>query len=137
MFVNLRKDLIPGALSPRYGSILFLASRYEGFSLSLIEGMSQGLVPISYPVGVAPEVIKNGENGYLINSQEEAIACTRELLSNNETRLAMAAKAKETAQQFKSERIAQNLLDLYRHIKDEKRKSNQRQSGASDILELS
>jgi glycosyltransferase involved in cell wall biosynthesis len=137
MFVNLRKDLIPGALSPRYGSILFLASRYEGFSLSLIEGMSQGLVPISYPVGVAPEVIKNGENGYLINSQEEAIARARELLNDNDARLAMAAKAKETAQQFKSERIAENLLDLYRHIKDEKRKSNQRQSGASDILELS
>src|SRR3989344_5373477 len=63
MFVNLRKDLIPGALAPLYGSILFLSSRYEGFSLSLIEGMSQGLVPITFSVGIAPEIIRHGENG--------------------------------------------------------------------------
>ena len=28
--------------------------------------MSQGLVPVSYSVGVAPEIIRNGENGFLV-----------------------------------------------------------------------
>ncbi|MDP2665134.1 MAG: glycosyltransferase family 4 protein [bacterium] len=116
MFVNLRKDLIPGALAPLYGSILFLSSRYEGFSLSLVEGMSQGLVPIAFPVGVAPEIIRDGENGFLVSSIEEAIARAQELLGDEAKRLAMAVSAKLIAEQFKSERIARELEELYRHI---------------------
>lgn len=122
MFVNLRKDLIPGALAPLCGSILFLSSRYEGFSLSLVEGMSQGLVPITFPVGVAPEIIKDGENGFIVNSTEEAITRAKELLRNEELRLSMSAKAKDTAQRFKSERIAGDLLSLYREIKNKGQK---------------
>ena len=121
MFVNLRKDLIPGALAPLYGGILFLSSRYEGFSLSLVEGMSQGLVPIAFPVGVAPEIIRDGENGFLVSSIEEAIARAQELLNDEAKRLAMATSAKLTAGQFKSERIARELEELYRHIIHEHR----------------
>lgn len=119
MFVNLRKDLIPGALSKLYGSVLFMPSRYEGFSLSLIEGMSQGLVPVSYPVGVAPEAIRDGENGFIVTSHEEAKARTEELLGNDEKRLAMAAAARETAQQFTADRLAGQLLNLYRKVREE------------------
>jgi len=128
MYVNLRKDLIPGALAPLYGSILFLSSRYEGFSLSLVEGMSQGLVPISFLVGVAPEIIRNGENGFLVHSGEEAERRAQELLDDDNKRLAMAAAAKQTAEQFRSDRIANDLIVLYRRIKDERRRKNR--SGA-------
>ena len=128
MYVNLRKDLIPGALAPLYGSILFLSSQYEGFSLSLVEGMSQGLVPISFPVGVAPEIIRNGENGFLVTTVQEAERCAQELLGNNEKRLAMAAAAKQTAEQFRSARIANDLLVLYRHIKEERRRKNRNEN---------
>lgn len=119
MYVNLRKDLIPGALAPLYGSILFVSSRYEGFSLSLVEGMSQGLVPIAFPVGVAPEIIRDGENGFLVSSVEQATARAQELLGNEDKRLAMAASAKQTAGQFRSERIARDLETLYRHVKED------------------
>lgn len=116
---NLRKELIPEVLSRRYGSILFVSSRYEGFSLSLIEGMSQGLVPISYPVGVAPEIILDGKNGFLVSSNEEAEERVRELLSDTEKRLAMAEAARKTAERFRSGIIADELLALYREIKKE------------------
>jgi len=118
LYVNLRKDLIPGALAPLYGSILFISSRYEGFSLSLIEGMSQGLVPITFPVGVATEIICDGENGFLVSSVEQAIARAQELLDNEEKRLAMAVSAKQTTEQFRSKRIAEDLETLYRRIKE-------------------
>ena len=119
MYVNMRKDIIPGILSRRYGSILFISSRYEGFSLSLIEGMSQGLVPISYPVGVAPEIIVDGENGFLVSSNEEARERAKELLSNPDKRLAMAEAARKTSTKFRSNVIADKLLKLYRDIKTE------------------
>lgn len=124
MYVNLRKDLIPGALAPLFGSILFLSSRYEGFSLSLIEGMSQGLVPISFPVGVAPEIIQNGENGFIVFTEQEAEERARELLNDNEKRLLMASKAKKTAEKFCSKNIATELTSLYRNIKKEYKKGN-------------
>ena len=119
MYVNMRKDIIPGILSRRYGSILFISSRYEGFSLSLIEGMSQGLVPISYPVGVAPEIIVDGENGFLVSSNEEARERAKELLSNPDKRIAMAEAARKTSTKFRSNVIADKLLKLYRDIKME------------------
>lgn len=119
MFVNLRKDLIPGALAQLYGSILFLSSRYEGFSLSLIEGMSQGLVPISFPVGVAPEIIQNGTNGFLVKTEKEAEIRARELLSDDKKRLSMAEEAQKTSRQFQSSKIAQELVVLYQKVKRE------------------
>ncbi|MFA5745149.1 MAG: glycosyltransferase family 4 protein [Candidatus Paceibacterota bacterium] len=128
IYVNLRKDLIPGALAPLYGSILFLSSRYEGFSLSLVEGMSQGLVPIAFEVGVAPEIIHNGENGFLVSTVDEAIKRAQELLNNDERRLAMAKEAKHTAKQFRSSDIANNLQILYRTIKEERRNTNENNS---------
>ena len=124
MYVNLRKDLIPGALAPLFGSILFISSRYEGFSLSLVEGMSQGLVPISFSVGVAPEIIRNGENGFIVSTEKEAEMCAQQLLSDTEMRLRMAVEAKKTAEKFCSARIANDLLNLYRSIKEDRRRKN-------------
>lgn len=124
MFTNLRKDLIPGALAPLYGSVLFLSSRYEGFSLSLIEGMSQGLVPIAYPVGVAPEIIQDGVNGYIVHTQEEARERAAELLADEQKRLAMAASAQMSAAPFRSKNIAGQLLKLYHSLREERRTTN-------------
>lgn len=130
MFVNLRKDLIPGVLAPLYGSILFLSSRYEGFSLSLVEGMSQGLVPISFPVGVAAEIIRDGENGFIVHSEKEAEEKARLLLADDTLRLAMAAKAKYTVDQFRSTVIAEELTTLYRQIKEARRQKNKMNGAA-------
>jgi glycosyltransferase involved in cell wall biosynthesis len=130
MYTNLRKDLIPGALAPLYGSILFLSSRYEGFSLSLIEGMSQGLVPITFAVGVAPEIIEHGKNGFIVKSEKEAEMFVRELTRDQDKRLAMARAAQETSLQFTSTRIAKNLIDLYQEIKSEHRAKRKNGSSA-------
>lgn len=116
VFSNTRKDKLPDMLRPLRGGILFIPSRYEGFSLSLIEGMSQGLVPIVYSVGVAPEIIKNGENGFVVSSQAEAVEKTQQLLADVEMRKRLSEKASETARQFSSNIIAQKLMKLYASI---------------------
>ncbi len=116
VFTNLRKDLIPNVLRPLAGSILFLPSRYEGFSLSLVEGMSQGLIPITYPVGVAPEIILNAKNGFIIKSQSEATHRVRELMKNSLLRRRMSLHALETANRFRSEIMASKLINFYRSV---------------------
>jgi glycosyltransferase involved in cell wall biosynthesis len=112
---NIQKEHIPDFLADKAGSILLITSRYEGFSLSLIEGMSQGLIPVTYPVGIAPEIIRNGQNGFLVHSQSEgrkAIEYLLHLSKDQRHRLALAAR--ETAKSFSSKVIAKRLIQVYK-----------------------
>jgi glycosyltransferase involved in cell wall biosynthesis len=120
VFTNFKKDLIPNVLRPLAGSIIFIPSRYEGFSLSLIEGMSQGLIPITYSVGVAPEIIINGKNGFLVKNQKEAIERAKEIIGNKIKSKKMGLNALATAQQFRSDLMANKLFDFYRRVLSKK-----------------
>ncbi|MCX6793367.1 MAG: glycosyltransferase family 4 protein [Candidatus Falkowbacteria bacterium] len=116
VLANYDKTLIPELFDSLTGSIVFISSRYEGFSLSLIEAMSRGMVPLSYPVGVAPEIIINGQNGFLVKNQREVISYTKLLLENNALRKKMSLAAYETAQQFTADKMIEQFIDLYKKI---------------------
>lgn len=116
IIANAAKDSIPNLLTKYAGGIAVLTSRYEGFSLSLIEVMSQGLVPISFSVGVAPEIIHNGENGFIVNNLEEAEEKIKILLHDTALRHRLALAAKETAKQFRSDIMIEKTIDLYKKI---------------------
>lgn len=116
VMANVSKENIPTLLSQRAGSIALLTSRYEGFSLSLVEAMSQQLVPVTFPVGIAPEIIRDGENGYIVNNVEEAMKKTRLLLNDASLRNELSLNAKETARQFRSETLINQTISLYREI---------------------
>lgn len=112
-YPNLKRRDVPKILKKNYGDFLINTSRYEGFSLSLVEAMSQGLIPISFSVGVAPEIIKNGQNGFLVNSVRQMIFKINKLSKDKEKRSQMAKSAMETAKMFKVEAMVQKYLDLY------------------------
>lgn len=113
-YANLKKKDIPDLLASKAGSILLITSRYEGFSLSLVEGMSQGLIPVTYPVGIAPEIIQNGKNGYLVHSQAEGKKAIEHLLRlSTEDRLRFAQAAQETSRKFDAKTISKRLLAVY------------------------
>src|SRR3989344_8357751 len=116
MWANLPKERLPSYLQPFRGSILFIPSRYEGFSLSLIEGMSQGLIPVIYPVGVAPEIIRNGENGFIVSSQAEAIERTSQLLEDASLRERLSVEASKTARKSSRDTFAKTIMELYNKI---------------------
>lgn len=113
---NVKKDEIPTLLAPLCGSILFISSRYEGFSLSLVEGMSQGLIPVTYSVGIVPEIIVNGENGYIVSSQNEAVEKINLILSDRTLRERLSKEAQKTSEQFSSNKIAKKLIKLYESV---------------------
>ncbi len=48
-----------------------VSSNYEGFCLVIPEALSHGIPVITTPVGVAPEIIKNGVNGYLFGIKDD------------------------------------------------------------------
>ncbi len=113
---NIVKTDIPAKLLTLKGGILLIPSRYEGFSLSLIEGMSQGLVPIIFPVWVAPEIIRDGENGYIVTTLAEAEDRMRLLLGDNVLRKRLSLNAEKTAGEFHSEGLVKNMTQLYKKI---------------------
>jgi len=80
----------------RAGDIYIHTSRYESCSLSLMEAMASGLVPVSFPAGMAPIQIQNGVNGYIVNSVEEMVQCVQELITDPEKRTSLGAAATET-----------------------------------------
>lgn len=113
---NFPKDKISKVLHSYRGSIFLLTSRYEGFSLSLIEAMSQGLIPVAFPVGVAPEIIINGKNGYLVNSTKEARVRIKEILGDDNLRMNMSRVAYLTSLKFKAHILAKKLVSLYKQV---------------------
>lgn len=116
VLANYDKTLIPELFDSLTGSIVFISSRYEGFSLSLIEAMSRGMIPLTYPVGVAPEIIINGQNGFLVKNQKEVITYTKLLLENKTLRKKMSLQAYETAQQFTADKMIEQFINLYRKV---------------------
>lgn len=98
------------------GSFIIITSRYEGFSLSLVEAMSQGLIPITYSVGIAPEIIKNGENGYIVKSIKSAEKIIKELLNKPDELHRLSMAASKTARLFSADKMAKELISLYKEV---------------------
>ncbi|MFH1827111.1 MAG: glycosyltransferase family 4 protein [bacterium] len=120
LFLNVSKKQIPDILHLERGSICLLTSRYEGFSLSLVEAMSQGIIPISYSVGIAPEIIVNGKNGYLVSSIKEAKARIKEILKSDKLRTDLSYNAYKTSTKFRADILAKKLVILYEGITGKK-----------------
>lgn len=112
-YFSLKKKLIPRVLNGHYGDIYVNTGRYEGFCLSLVEAMSQGLVPVIFPIGVAPEIIENGKNGYIVNSLEEMENKIKHLIGRKELRAKMAEAAVETSKMFEPQKIIPQYINLY------------------------
>ncbi|MCA3269422.1 MAG: glycosyltransferase family 4 protein, partial [Thalassospira sp.] len=101
------------------GHILVLASRQENLPMSILEAMAYGLVVVSTPVGAVPQVLKDGESGYLVAmGDEDALAAAlREALLNPSRSAAMAAKAKRFfAENLTIEAYIPRLVRIYQEL---------------------
>jgi len=81
------------------GSDVFVsASQSEGLSNALIESMYLGCVPVSTRSGGADEIIRNGENGILLNYGDESqmAAAIMQLYRNPDLRETLALQAEKT-----------------------------------------
>lgn len=128
-YLNLPKEEIHSVLRKKRGSVVLLTSRYEGFSLSLVEAMSQGLIPVAYPVGVVPELIQHGVNGFIVRTLQEARKAIQILSKDEEKRRLMSAAAAKSVRHFRGEAMALHLKELYEKVINTR--------GESAILEAS
>ena len=78
--------------------IFVLPSYYEGSPNALKEAMASGIPCIATTVGTIPEIIKDGENGYLYEpgNIEQLSDCLEKLVDDCETRKAFSRNGIET-----------------------------------------
>lgn len=80
-FYGMQKDVLPYY---NISDIVVIASKYEGICFSVIEAMACERIVVSSAVGLIPNVITDGLNGFLVHGKEtdEGIEIDAENLSN-------------------------------------------------------
>lgn len=90
-------------------SIFVVSSEYEGFSIALIEAMSNGIACISYDCPTGPgEILTNDYDGILVENQNEpemAIAM-EELINNPTKRNTLGKNAKESVKKYDIKQVS-------------------------------
>jgi glycosyltransferase involved in cell wall biosynthesis len=101
-----RSDLLGGARA-----LLHLIGFDEPFGFSVVEAMACGTPVITHPRGSMPEIVREGENGFLVASVDDAVDAVRASAGMN--RLAVRASVED---RFDANRMVDDYLALYRRI---------------------
>jgi glycosyltransferase involved in cell wall biosynthesis len=77
--------------------VLAVPSEYEGFGIVYMEGMGYGLPALATTAGAAPEIVTDGENGFLVEPDDvTALAGRIETLAGDRALLARMSAAART-----------------------------------------
>jgi glycosyltransferase involved in cell wall biosynthesis len=101
-----RGDLLGGARA-----LLHLVNFDEPFGFSVVEAMACGTPVIASARGSMPEIVRDGENGFLVGSLDEAVAAVH--ASEGLDRTVVRASVE---QRFDVNRMVDDYLALYRRI---------------------
>lgn len=101
-----RGELLGGALA-----LLHLVNFDEPFGFSVVEAMACGTPVISRPRGSMPEIVRHGENGFLVDSVKDAVSAVR--ASDGLDGRAVRASVE---QRFDADRMVEDYLALYRRV---------------------
>ena len=95
-----------------------LPSYNEGLPISVLEAMSYSLPIISTNVGGIPEILKSGENGFILEpGDKKAIyKAIKELISDNNKARAMGVDSFKKVQEHLPDYVAKQLDSLYKSL---------------------
>jgi glycosyltransferase involved in cell wall biosynthesis len=99
-------------------AVLVYVTNSEGLGSGALLGMSAGVPVIASNVGGLPEVIRHGENGLLVENDEEAIRqAIRELQDDPERARRIGDAARHTVmERFTVEQMVRRTMDVYRQV---------------------
>ena len=96
--------------------LFILPSNKEGIGGILLDAMDRALPIIASRVGGVPEIVKDGENGILIDprSPDQLEEAMLRLYDDPDLRRAMGARGMEFSRDFTADAMAQQYMALYR-----------------------
>lgn len=99
-------------------TLLVVTSHQEGMPTIVIEALALGKPVIASAVGGLPEIISNGENGFLTRPGEaERLAeYILQILKDEDLRNGMSYAARQTAMNYKWSHVTELYVDLFRSI---------------------
>lgn len=99
----------------RRHDVLLWTPTYEGFGLVLLEAMSQRMAVVATPIGCAPALVRDGENGLVVPvRQPEATAdAVERLLDDAALRRRLGAAARAAVEGMTWRATAERTLDVY------------------------
>ncbi|HLH11700.1 MAG TPA: glycosyltransferase [Methylovirgula sp.] len=101
----------------RRASVVLQKSLREGFGLTVTEAMWKGAAVIGGNVGGIRHQIADGENGFLVNSVEEAADRTVALLNNPQLGKSLGVQARETVRQrYLLTHLLEQWIDLLTNV---------------------
>jgi glycosyltransferase involved in cell wall biosynthesis len=100
--------------------VFLSSSDFEGLPLALLEAMAMEVIPVATAVGGIPEVIVDGECGYMVRKGDvdglvRATADVAAMDSNRRAEMARAARHR-IEERFSMQRMMQDLEKLYAEI---------------------
>jgi glycosyltransferase involved in cell wall biosynthesis len=95
---------------PKYNYFIRL-SKQEGFGISFIEAMACGVIPIATQIGGIKDIIKDKENGYFIDLNEDLVKQLESIITKNTAKLAQSAR-KETVEKFSWDNVLRQMDKL-------------------------
>ena len=98
--------------------VVWMPSKGEGFGLTAVESMAHGCVVVATAVGGLKDVIHNGDDGVLIDSDEigRMPEVTSELLNDDEKMGKMSVAAAQRANEFRFDIYRKRVAGLYGKI---------------------
>jgi glycosyltransferase involved in cell wall biosynthesis len=97
--------------------LFVLPSDYENWPLVALEAMATGVPVLMTPVGCAPDIIRDGRNGFIIDGGPESIAAGTSTLLNDPILLdVMKHGARATAERYSWGIVASNYDALARRL---------------------
>ena len=97
----------------RTAAVVLQKSTREGFGLTVTEAMWKGAAVIGGNVGGIRRQIRHGENGFLVDTVEEAAERIVQVLNDQMLRERLGAQARETVRQsFLMSRLLEDWIDL-------------------------
>jgi L-malate glycosyltransferase len=99
--------------------VLLLPSEQESFGLAALEAMACEVPVIASRVGGIPEVVSDGETGFLseVGNIEKMSADAARLLSDEELRREMGRRARESAiERYRTDVVIPQYIDFYERV---------------------
>ena len=98
--------------------VFVLNTAYEGFSHLILEAMTMGCPVVTTDVGGNPELINDGESGYLVkfNDKNGLKSKILEILNNIQLAQKLAQNAQKKAGEFSKERMINETINLIKNI---------------------